>query len=77
MIWRLMDTYDLVKDIKGPFQSSVVYDKMLSLGIPRKYIRSFYCEHLTRLAKQGYLMRMGGIKGETGRPVYIYEVVRE
>ena len=77
MIWRLMDTYDLVKDIKGPFQSSVVYDKMLSLGITRKYIRSFYCGHLTRLARQGYLTRTGGIKGETGNPVYIYEVVRE
>ena len=77
MIWRIMDTYDLVKDIKGPFQSSVVYDKMLNLGIPYKYVRSFYCEHLARLAKQGYLTRTGGIKVQTGNPVYIYEVVRK
>jgi len=76
MIWRLMDTYDLVKGIKGPFMSHVVYEKMLNLGIPRNYIRSFYCEHLTRLTKQGYLTRTAGIKGETGNPVYIYEVIK-
>jgi len=76
MIWRLMDTYDLVKGIKEPFTSRVVYEKMLNLGIPRKYIRSYYCEHLTRLAKQGYLTITGGKKGQTGNAVYIYEVVR-
>ena len=76
MIWRLMDTYNLVKDIEGPFTSSTVYEKMLTLGMTRKYVRSFYCEHLARLAKQGYLTRTGGIKVQTGNPVYIYEVTR-
>ena len=77
MIWRLMDTYELVKDIEGPFPSSVVYEKMLNLGVPRKYIRSYYCEHLSRLTRQGYLTRTGGIKGQTGNPVYIYEVIKK
>ena len=76
MIWRLMDTYDLVKDIEGPFTSSTVYEKMLNLGMTRMDIRPYYCEHLSRLAKQGYLTRKGGKKGQTGNPVYIYEVIK-
>ena len=74
MMWRITDTYNLVKDIEAPFTSSDVYEKMLNLGIPRMDIRSRYCDHLKRLTKQGYLTRTGGKKGQTGKAVYIYEV---
>lgn len=74
MIWRLMDTYNLVKDIEGPFTSGDVYKKMSNLGISRDDTR--YRTHLRKLTKQGYLTRTGGKKGQTGRSVYIYEVVK-
>lgn len=77
MIWRIMDTYNLVKDIKGPFLSKVVYDKMLALGMAPIDIRSRYCVHLKKLAKQGYLTRTGGKKNSFGNAVYIYEVVKD
>ena len=75
MSWRIMDTYNLVKDIEGPFTSNDVYEKMLNLGMPRMDIRSHYYDHLKRLTKQGYLTRTGGKKGQTDNAVYIYEVV--
>ena len=74
MTWRIMDTYDLVKDIEGPFTSSDVYEKMLNLGMSRMDIKLRYCDHLKKLTKQGYLTRTGGKKGQTGKAVYIYEV---
>lgn len=77
MTWRIMDTYDLVKDIQGPFTSSVVYEKMLNLGMSRMDIKSRYCDHLKRLTKQGYLTRTGDTKGQTGNAVYVYEVVKD
>lgn len=76
MIWRIMDTYNLVKDIEGPFMSSVVYEKMLNLGMSRMDVRSRYCDHLKRLAKQGYLTRTGVKKNTFGNAVYEYEVVK-
>lgn len=76
MIWRIMDTYDLVKDIEGPFLSKVVYDKMLALGMAPTDIRSRYCVHLKKLAKQGYLTRIGVKKNTFGNAVYEYEVVK-
>ena len=76
MMWRIMDTYNLVKDIEGPFLSSDVYDKMLTLGMSHMDIRPRYCDHLKRLAKQGYLSRTGTKKNNFGNAVYIYEVVK-
>jgi hypothetical protein len=76
MTWRIMDTYNLVKDIEGPFPSSVVYEKMLNLGMAPMAIRARYCAHLRKLAKQGYLTRTGAKKGQNGNAVYIYEVVK-
>jgi hypothetical protein len=76
MMWRIMDTYDLVKDLEGPFTSSDVYEKMLNLGMAPVAIPARYCDHLKRLTKQGYLTRTGGKKGQTGNAVYIYEVVK-
>lgn len=76
MIWGIMDTYDLVKDIEGPFLSRVVYDKMLTLGMDHRFITSRYGVHLKKLAKQGYLTRRGAKKNSFGNAVYIYEVVK-
>ena len=76
MIWRIMDTYDLVKDIEGPFFSTIVYDKMLALGMAPIDIRSRYCVHLKKLTKQGYLTRIGVKKNSFGNAVYIYKVVK-
>ena len=76
MTWRIMDTYDLVKDLEGPFTSSVVCEKMLALGMSHDDIHSHHCTHLKKLAKQGYLTRTGGKKGQTGNAIYIYEVIK-
>lgn len=76
-MWRIMDTYNLVKDIEGPFLSRIVYDKMLALGMDRRFILSRYSVHLKKLAKQGYLTRTGGKKNSFGNAVYIYEVVKK
>ena len=76
MMWRIMDTYNLVKDIEGPFLSKVVYDKMLALGMDPRFIRSRYGVHLKKLAKQGYLTRTGVKKNSFGNAVYEYEVVK-
>lgn len=76
MMWRIMDTYDLVKDIEGPFFSRIVYDRMLALGMDKRSIRSRYGVHLKKLAKQGYLTRTGVKKNSFGNAVYIYEVVK-
>ena len=75
-MWRIMDTYNLVKDIEGPFLSKVVYDKMLALGMDPRFIRSRYGVHLKKLAKQGYLTRTGVKKNSFGNAVYEYEVVK-
>ena len=77
MMWRIMDTYNLVKDIEGPFISSVVYEKMLNLGMSHMDVRSRYCDHLKRLVKQGYLTRTGVKKNNFGNAVYEYEVVKD
>lgn len=76
MTWRIMDTYDLVKDIEGPFLSRIVYDKMLALGMDSSFIRSRYGVHLRKLAKQGYLTRTGVKRNTFGNAVYMYEVVK-
>lgn len=76
MTWRIMDTYNLVKDIEGPFLSRIVYDKMLALGMDSGFIRSRYGVHLRKLAKQGYLTRRGVRKNSFGNAVYEYEVVK-
>lgn len=76
MTWRIMDTYNLVKDIEGPFLSRIVYDKMLALGMDRRFILSRYGVHLKKLAKQGYLTRTGVKKNTFGNSVYMYEVVK-
>ena len=76
MMWRIMDTYDLVKDIEGPFFSRIVYDKMLALGMDPRFIKSHHCVHLKKLAKQGYLTRTGVKKNSFGNAVYEYEVVK-
>lgn len=76
MTWGIMDTYDLVKDIEGPFYSRVVYDRMLTLGMDDRFITSRYGVHLKNLAKQGYLTRTGAKKNSFGNAVYIYEVVK-
>lgn len=76
MIWRIMDTYNLVKDIEGPFLSRVVYDRMLTLGMEHRFITPRYGVHLKKLAKQGYLTRTGVKKNSFGNAVYEYEVVK-
>lgn len=76
MIWRIMDTYDLVKDLEEPFTSEYVWDKMKALDIPESGIKARYSKHLKRLTKQGYLSRIGGKKDPTGNTHYIYEVVK-
>lgn len=77
MIWRLMDTYDLIKDIKEPFTSRVLHDEMLARGMDPKLFCKRYYVHLTKLAKQGYLKRVGEQENPLGRNFCIYEVVRK
>ena len=77
MIWRLMDTYDLIKDIEGPFTSDVLRDIMLARGMNPKEFSNRYYVHIRKLAKQGFLRRIGQKESPFGQPVYIYEVTRE
>ena len=76
MFWRMMDTYNLMKTIEGPFTSKVVYEKMKFLGFYDEEVKPRYCDHLKRLAKQGYLTRTAGDNGLTRHAIYIYEVTR-
>lgn len=75
MIWHIMDTYELVKDVKGPFTSSVVYDRMSARGLDPKLYRNKCYKHLRLLTKQGFLTRTGATKTSFGQAVYLYEVV--
>ena len=72
-----MDTYDLIKDIEGPFTSGVLRDIMLARGMDPKKFSDRYYVHLRKLAKQGFLKRIGQQESPFGQPVFIYEVVRE
>ena len=59
MFWRLMDTYDLIKDIKEPFTAGIIHEIMLARGMDPKLFSSRYYQHLGKLVKQGYLKRIG------------------
>lgn len=75
MIWYIMDTYDLVRDIEGPFTSRTVWGKMKALGMSDTEIKTRCHDHLRWLTKEGYLTRTGVKKAPTGNTYYIYEVV--
>ena len=77
MIWRLMDTYDLIKDIEEPFSSHTLRDKMLALGMDPEEYRNRYFVHLYKLTKQGFLTRTEVTQNRFKKPVYMYEVVRD
>ena len=77
MIWRLMDTYDLVKDIECPFTANILREIMLARGMDPKLFSNRYYVHLRKLAKQGYLNRIGEKESPFGQPVFIYEVARK
>ena len=77
MIWRLMDTYDLIKDIKEPFLSTDLRDIMLARGMDPKEFSNRYFVHLLKLTKQGFLTRTEVTQNRFKKPVYMYEVVRE
>lgn len=77
MIWRLMDTYDLIKDIEGPFTAGILCELMLARGMDPKQFSNRYYQHLSKLVKQGYLKRIGEMEGHFKKKIYIYEVIRE
>ena len=77
MIWRLMDTYDLIKDIEEPFTSHTLRDIMLAQGMDPKAFSNRYFVHLYKLTKQGFLTRTEVAQNRFKKPVYMYEVVRE
>ena len=75
MIWRIMDTYNLVKDIKRPFTSGDLRERMLVHCVDPNINFNQCYKHLYRLTKQGFLTRTGATKTPYGKPVYVYEVV--
>ena len=77
MIWRLMDTYDLIKDINEPFTSWDLRDIMRARGMDPEEYRNRYFVHLLKLTKQGFLTRTEVAQNRFKKPVYMYEVIRE
>ena len=77
MIWRLMDTYDLIKDIEEPFTAGIIWELMLARGMDPKQFSNRYYQHLSKLVKQGYLKRIGEMEGHFRKKICIYEVIRE
>ena len=77
MIWRLMDTYELIKDIKEPFTAGILREIMQARGMDPKLYSNRYYVHLRKLTKQGYLNRVGEKESPFGQPIFIYEVTRK